>query len=161
MANSYTVATYSPSDVSLSFGGYSVVGWDNITISRTSPSFTTVKGIRGKHTRVPSGDTSATITLSIIQTSQSNDVLSEVHRLDIENGTGRLSITLKDGSGASVFSSDEAYIINYPETTYSGNLEMRNWTIFCQTTRSFIVAGNTNPQDSLFNTVINAVSNIF
>lgn len=161
MANSFTVNTYSAKDVSLSFGGYQIAGWDSISITRTSPSFVTVKGIRGKHTRVPSGDTSATITVSILQTSPSNDVLSEVHRLDIENGTGRLDVMLKDSSGKSVFSSDEAYITSYPETTFSGGFEYRSWTIYCQTTKSYSVGGNSYPQTNLFNKALDAVSNIF
>lgn len=161
MANSFTVNTYSPKDLSLSFGGYQIAGWDSISITRTSPSFITVKGIRGKHTRVPSGDTSATITVNILQTSPSNDVLSEVHRQDIETGTGRLDIMLKDNSGNSVFSSDEAYITSYPETTYSGNFEYRTWTIYCQTTKSYVVGGNSYPETNLFNAALNVVRNIF
>lgn len=161
MANSFTVNTYSAKDVSLSFGGYQIAGWDSISITRASPSFVTVKGIRGKHTRVPSGDTSATITVSVLQTSPSNDVLSEVHRLDIENGTGRLDVMLKDSSGKSVFSSDEAYITSYPETTFSGGFEYRSWTIYCQTTKSYNVGGNSYPQTNLFNKALDAVSNIF
>ena len=57
------VNTYSPTDVKLVIGGYTIVGWDNVTIARRSQGFITIPGIRGKHTRVPSGDTSATITL--------------------------------------------------------------------------------------------------
>lgn len=161
MANSFTVNTYSPTDLSLSFGGYQIAGWDSISIVRNAPSFVTVRGIRGKHTRVPSGDTSATITVSILQTSPSNDVLSEVHRQDIESGTSRLDIMLKDSSGNSVFSSDEAYIVSYPETTYSNGFEYRSWTIYCQTTKSYIVGGNAYPETALFNAALNAIGNIF
>lgn len=161
MANSFTVNTYSPKDVILSFGGYEIAGWDNITIARTSPSFVTVKGIRGKHTRVPTGDTSAYISLNILQTSPSNYVLSEVLNQDEINGTGRISLTLKDNSGNSVFSSDEAYITGYPEVVFSGGFEYRSWSLFCQKTDSFTVGGNNYPETSLFNAALNAVSNIF
>lgn len=165
MANSFTVNTYSPKDVSISFGGYPLAGWDSITISRNAPSFVTVRGIRGKHTRIPSGDTSATITVSILQTSPSNDVLSEVHALDLQYGTGRLALTLKDSSGKSVFSSDEGYIVAYPEVVFSGGFEYRSWTIYCQTTKSYVVGGNTYPQTTIFNSALDAInsatSNIF
>lgn len=161
MANSFTVNTYSPTDLNLSFGGYSIAGWDNITITRNAPSFITVRGIRGKHTRIPSGDTSATITISILQTSPSNDVLSEVHALDIEQGTSRLSLMLKDSSGNSVFSSDEGYIVSFPEVTFSGGFEYRSWNIFCQTTKTYTVGGNAYPETNLFNSALDAVSNIF
>lgn len=157
----FTVNCYSPSDVTLSFGGYQIAGWDTISITRRSQGFITVPGIRGKHTRVPSGDTSATITISLLQTSQTNDVLSEIHRLDLEYGTGRIALTLKDNSGNSVFSSDEGYITGYPETVYSGGFEQRVWTIFAQTTQSYNVAGNGTPNTNLFNSALNAVTSLF
>lgn len=155
------VNTYSPDDVTLIIGGYQAAGWNSISIMRRSNGFVTVAGIRGKHTRVPSGDTSATITLTVIQTSPTNDVLSSVHSMDLIDGAARISLTLKDRSGRSVFSSDEAYIVGYPETTFSGQFEQRVWNIFCQTTGSYTVGGNTRPETSLVDGVIDAISNIF
>lgn len=159
MSNNFTVNTYSPSDVQLVIGGYLVSGWQSISISRRVESFRTIPGIRGKHTRVPSRDTAAMITFPIIQTSQANEVMSYIHELDIEEGTGRLALTLKDNSGKSVFSSDEAYITGYPAVTFNDGFEYRTWKIFCQTTKSFIVAGNTRGETSVFNTAVNEISN--
>ena len=119
-----SISTYSPSDVKLVIGGYTIVGWDNVTISRRSQGFITIPGIRGKHTRVPSGDSSATITFSLIQTSPSNDVMSAIHELDLVEGTGRIALTLTDLSGRSVFNSIEAYIVGYPEVTFLGSLNI-------------------------------------
>lgn len=165
MANTFSVNTYSPSEVVFEIGGYQLSGWDTMAVVRRVQSFTPVAGIRGKNTRVPSRDTSATITISLIQTSPSNDVLSRIHQLDIERGTGRMTILLKDNSGRSVFSSDEAYITGYPEVTFSGDFEMRTWSIFCQKTQSFTVGGNTRPEtslvDSLISGVSSAIGNIF
>lgn len=159
MSNSFSISTYSPSDVQLIIGGYPVGGWQSISINRRTDSFRTIAGIRGKHTRVPSRDTSATITFPLLQTSPSNEVLSTIHELDILNGTARLSLTLKDGSGKSVFSTDEGYITGYPEVVFSGDFEYRVWKIFCQTTKSYSMAGNTRGETSVFDTAINEVSN--
>ena len=65
------VYTYSPSEVQLTFGGYTVTGWQSISITRSVDAFKPVRGIRGKHTRVRSIDTSCTITVTILQTSMS------------------------------------------------------------------------------------------
>ena len=65
--NKMSVQTYNPADVLLDIGGYTLAGWESISISRRSLGFITVPGIRGKHTRVPSGDSSATITISLLQ----------------------------------------------------------------------------------------------
>lgn len=159
MSNSFTVNTYSPSDVQLIIGGYTVSGWQSLSISRRTESFRTIPGIRGKHTRVPSRDTSATISFPILQTSQANEVMSYIHELDIEEGTGRLSLILKDNSGTSVFSSDEAYIVGYPEAMFSDGFEYRAWRIFCQTTKSYTIGGNTRGATSVFDTAVSEISN--
>ena len=153
MANSFSVFTYSPSDVHLIISGYSLAGWDSISIARPDKSINVVKGIRGKHTRVINEDTSATISVRLLQTVQANDVLSEIHELDRQQGTGRLTLTLRDSSGRSVFSSNEAYIVGYPTVTYSGNFEYRLWSIFCQTTSPHIVGGNSTPTTSLLDSI--------
>lgn len=150
MANSFTVQTYSPKDVILTVGGYQLVGWQSINISRSVKGFTVIRGIRSKNTRVPNVDTSATINISLLQTAQGNDVLSYIHELDLDEGTARIALMLKDRSGRSVFSSNEAYITSYPTAMFSGQFEYRNWEIFCQTTQSYVVGGNARPATDLF-----------
>lgn len=157
---SFSVHTYSPSDVILTVGGYDIDRWESITIARNAQGFTPVRGIRGKNTRVINKDTSAVIQIPILQTSQSNEVLSGIHSQDLVNGTGRLVLMLKDGSGNSVFTSNEAYILGYPETVFSGTFEYRIWSLYCQTTATYIIGGNARPSTSLFDSVVNEISNL-
>lgn len=165
MTNSFTVNTYSPRDVILTIGGYQLTGWQTITINRTVKGFSPIRGIRGKHTRDQSRDTSATITISLIQTSQGNDVLSYIHELDLEEGTARIDLMLKDNSGRSVFSSNEAFITGYPAAPFSGQFEYRNWEFFCLSTTTYVVAGNAKPATALFDKALSEagefVNNIF
>lgn len=163
MANGFSVSTYSPSDVALVIGGYTLAGWDRISIVRRTDNFKPIYGIRGKHTRVRMGgkdarESSAFITIVLSQESQTNDVLSDIHRQDIEQGTARIALTLKDSSGSSVFSSDEAYITNFAAAEFSNDFGTREWRIFCQTTETYNVGNNTRPQTSIFDTAINEVS---
>lgn len=150
MANSFTVNCYSPKDVILTIGGYQLTGWQSINISRTVKGFTVIRGIRGKNTRVPNVDTSATISISLLQTAQGNDVLSYIHELDLDEGTARIALMLKDRSGRSVFSSNEAFITGYPTATFSGQFEYRSWELFCQSTDTYTVGGNAKPASDLF-----------
>lgn len=165
MANTFTVNTYSPKDVILTIGGYQLTGWQNITVSRSAKSFTVIRGIRGKNTRVSNKDTSATITFSLIQSSQGNDVLSTILTADEENGTARLAITLKDRSGGSIFSSNEAFITGFPVSTFSGQFEYRSWEIFAQSTSTYNVGGNAEGSTGLVDNILNElgdfVDNIF
>jgi len=144
-----TVNTYNPSDVYLIICGHQCESWQEITVERSTPSFKHIKGIRGKHTRVRDVDSSAIITITVMQTSETNDILSEVHRLDIESGTGRLEITLMDKSGTTLISSIEAYIPNYPAKTFSDTIEFIPWTIQCQSTEDFVIGGNSQPSAPL------------
>lgn len=165
MANSFTVNTYNPRDVILTLGGYQITGWQNVTVSRTVKGFTVIRGIRGKNTRVPNKDTSATITMTLLQTSQANDVLSYIHELDLDEGTARIELTLKDRSGRSVFSSNEGFIVGYPVSTFSGQFEYRSWEIFAQSTTTYNVGGNARPSTDLLDSALSElgdfVDNIF
>ena len=165
MSNSFTVQTYSPKDVILTVGGYQVTGWQSISVSRSVKGFTVIRGIRGKNTRVKNVDTSATINLSLLQTAQGNDVLSYIHELDLEEGTARISLLLKDRSGRSVFSSNEAFITGYPTVTFSGQFEYRNWELFCQSTGTYAVGGNAKPATDLLDSALSEagkfIDNIF
>lgn len=162
------VYTYSPSEVQLTFGGYTVTGWQSISITRSVDAFKPVRGIRGKHTRVRSIDTSCTITVTILQTSMSNDVLCRIHDLDLEYGSGRIELLLKDMGGTGVFSSAEAYVLGYPEVVYSGEFEYRQWRLFCQNTGNYTIGGN-GQTTSIFSNIFNsaaglvntAINNIF
>lgn len=149
MTNTFTVNEYSPKDVILTIGGYQLVGWQSVTISRNAKIFNPYRGIRGKHTRIKNKDTSATLNIYLLLTSQGNDVLSTILLADEENGTSRLALTLKDKSGNSVYSSNEAYLTNYPVATYSGQFEYRNWEIFCQSTQNYNVGGNAKSVSTL------------
>lgn len=160
------INTYSPEEITLAFGGYVLAGWNTISISRNTDGYTPIRGIRAKNTRVRNSDTSATISFSCLQTEEANDILSKVHALDLQYGTARLSITLKDNFGSSLFHSNEAYITSYPEVVYAEGFEYRIWTIYCNTTEAdWTVGGNLKPStrlyDSVVNVVGNAVSNIF
>lgn len=164
MSNTFSVVTCSASDVILTLGGYTITGWDVFSLQRRVKGFTPVYGIRGKNTRVQNVDTSATLTITLIETSPSNDVLSAIHELDLENGTARIALMLKDNSGNSVFNSAEAYITGYPTVSYSGEFTYRTWEIFMQSSATYIVGGNargsTNLLDSLLSSASSAISSI-
>jgi hypothetical protein len=157
-----TVNTYSPSDVDLLINGYKVSGWKTVEIKRDSDSYKFIRGCWGKNTRVRNRNTSALIEVVISQTSETNDVLSEIHRKDTVDpdadefstaDCGRLVVTLKDRSGTSAFQSEDAYIVAYPSGRYSSNFEDRSWMIQCLSTNTFTIGGNLRPSTALFDSI--------
>lgn len=129
------VSTYSPEEVYLTFGGYMVEGWETITVSRSSREYKTIKGIRGKNTRVKDPNNHAVITVVCHQTSMVNQVMSDIVALDRTTEGVRLEVSLIDGNGWEVFTSEEAYVEGTPERAYSANLGTREWKIECLTSR--------------------------
>lgn len=144
-----SVNTYNPSEVYLLICGYPCESWKDIEIERDGASFKHIKGIGRKNTRVRNRDSSARITINIMQTSELNDLLSEIHRLDLENGTGRLEVALFDKSGSSIFQSIEAYIIGYPKKIFSEAIDFIPWVIQCRSTEDYIIGGNIQPNAPL------------
>lgn len=145
-----SIYTYVPSEVQLLIGGNHIVhGIVEISAKKNSKTFEIVKGIRGKNTRKRNQDTSCTISVTLLQTSTSNDVLSEILWLDSQIGTGRLSLQLKDSSGSTRIKSDDAFIEDYADITFQETIQGRVWNIQCLTTSSFVVGGNASPPSLL------------
>lgn len=126
-----TVQTYSASKVSLVIAGYTVEGWDKITISPDMPTFRQVNGIRGKNARIRLNNNAATIKIEVPLTSTLNPIFYELVNLDSTFGTGRLEITIKDVMGWEVFSTDQAYVEAPAVSEFSEKISSRVWTIRC------------------------------
>lgn len=158
----FEVATYTSSDVFLVISGYTIQGWNSITITRTAPEFKVIRGIRGKHTRVRNKDSSCTITISLSQVSPTNDVFSDILKKDISEqessyGNGKLAISLVDKSGSSKFTSSEAFITGFPlSIPFSDNVSDRQWEIFCQKS-DWNVGGNASPSNDVVKTILGAL----
>lgn len=132
------VLSYVPSNVVLLISGLQIQGWNNIRISRNTPAFRQIRGIRGKNTRTRIKDSSATLTIETPQTSLVNEVLSKCLEADLETGAVRLEITLKETTGTSFFSTTTAYITAYPELSYSNSISSNTWTLSCDESQVFI-----------------------
>ena len=132
------VLTYVPSNVALILSGSQIKGWNSITISRSDPVFKQIRGIRGKNTRTRIKNSSATITIETPQTELFNEVLSMVLEADSVNGTARLEISLMESTGSSFFTTNTAYISQWPELRYSGELGVNVWTLTCEDSEIFV-----------------------
>jgi len=148
--NTSRVATLSPTDVTVVISQASfthvVSGYSedsNITVERGSDSYEKHVGIDNKTSRVYKSDKSGMITLSLAQTSVSNDVLDLLQRNDAaaRNSSGLFSVTVKDGSGRSVYHSLEAWISKVPNSAFGSSMQMREWVIQAAEMTS-IIGGN-------------------
>ena len=144
--------TYIPSKVDIEISGYLVQGHTEVSFQLDNPQFTTVRGIRGRNTRVRSKNSSGVLTITLLQTSPTNDLFSDIVAKDLQFGTGRLLVKIKDKSGSSLFFSDEAYIAGFPTLAFSDVAGTRTWTINCLSVPldQLKVGGNYKPVLDIF-----------
>lgn len=153
------LATYAPDEVvviiSQKSSGLSekVMGFMEdsfITIARMNESWTHTTGADNLATRTYSANSSGTITLSIMQSSNSNDVLTALWERDnnLKNNKGLFSITVKDASGRSVYYSPEAYIGKIPDSAFGSGVSGRDWVVNCTNLKHYI-GGNSVVSDEI------------
>jgi len=156
-----TITTYDPEAIYLVIGEQILVGWNVISITRDSYPILTIKGIRGKHTRVLSYDTSATVRLTLPAGSEWNSIFSSLLTADLTSGTSRLELLLKDTGGTSLFKSSEAFVVNFADVVFDASLSERAWTIQCLSTDVYNVGNTTTPSGSLLDAISSGVSSLF
>lgn len=114
-----------------------------VAIDRNSETFSIYRGADDTKTRIYNSDTSATITVPLQQTSNSNDVLTALYEYDRArlNSDGLFSLQIKDMTGRSLYYSDEAYIGNVPNSNFANSMQLREWQIHAASLNTMI-AGN-------------------
>lgn len=138
------VTTVDPKNVIISIGGFPMSGFVDGTfleISSDTEQFTKVTGADGYVTRVKSNDYGATMTLTLAQSSPSNDVLSTFFNLDRTVNGGIVPILVKDLSGTTIIFSATGWIQQFPDISYSNDISERAW-IFDLANMDLFIGGN-------------------
>lgn len=151
MAND--VLTYSPADVSIVLCGYALTGVVSITLKWNSRPFTVHKGIRGQHTRVYNSDLQAKIVLEILQTSITNDILTDILVQDRRLKSGRLELLVKDVGGTTAYQTTDCFLAMYPDVKHHNGLELRTWEIEVLSWTDGGLGGNAKEGVDLFDSV--------
>ena len=130
-------------------GGYAEDS--NINIEHDAETYQHHTGIDNVATRIHNANTSGKITISLAESSASNDVLYALHQYDVDSRSnkGLFSLTIKDGSGRSVMFSQEAYIGVVPNQQYGASVNNREWVFHC-TRMTNVLGGNglVSPEDA-------------
>lgn len=134
------LATFAPNDVSIILSQESsgivhiLSGFSEdsiISIERNSETFELYTGADDTNTRIYKANTSATMTVPLQQTSNSNDILTQLYINDknTRDSSGLFSLTVKDNSGRSTFFAEEAYIAVVPNAEFGNSMQLREWQI--------------------------------
>ena len=132
------LATYSPEDVvvilhntkfSHQISGYTEGSF--LEVERIIPHAALTNGADGTNARVVRAVKNCDISLTLMQTSESNDILSQLLVLDegSRDGSDVFAITIKDNTGRTVMSSAAAFIGTVPNVSFSQEVSDRPWII--------------------------------
>lgn len=139
--------TYDPNEVSLIVGAIPISGYADgsfIECSKESPDFNDVVGADGEVARSKSNDPRWTLTITLLQTSQSNAVLSALRASDLlaGNGAGVVPVLIKDNQGTTLMAFANAWIMNPPDVTFDREATERAWELRCIEAAPVVIGGN-------------------
>ena len=142
------MATYSPQKIEVSINGKSMSGFADgtfVNVVKTSDAFTMSTGADGNTARIHSADSSGTITLTLQQTSASNDYLSQLALIDETTQQAVFMIQVKDAMGTSLWIANQAWIRKLPDSEFSNDMATREWNIDCASLISNVGGNNAFP----------------
>jgi hypothetical protein len=125
-------STYNPKSLQVVIGGHIVTGLADGTSVKYKYNNDAVKikvGTGGAAARALSADLSGKITITLLQTSASNEFLSSLAASDRLLGDGVAPVMIKDVSGSSVATAAQAWVATVPEVSYSDDIETREWVL--------------------------------
>lgn len=139
------VKTYDPKDISVIFGGKIITGFGDgtfVVIERNEQTFNLKVGVDGEGTRAKSNNKSGKITLTLMQSSASNDDLSAFAAADELSNTGVAACLLKDGNGSTVCAAATAWIQKPANVENAKEVSTRTWVIESDEIDMFVGGNN-------------------
>lgn len=139
-----SIKTYNPNDTVFTFGGNIMTGYADgvfLSIVRPEDMYNTTVGANGEVVRVQSNNTMSEVTLTLLQSSLSNTILSAIHELDIVSGFGVLPIAIKDLSGLTTFFAGDGFIKKYADQEFGKEISNREW-VFTTAESNILIGGN-------------------
>ncbi len=128
---------YDADQVRISIAGIPIAGGyadgEFCRIERETEAFTDVVGTDGEVTRSKTKDNRATVTVLLMQTSDSNLLLSALHNTDklTSGGAGVGPLLIEDGNGITLHEAAQCWIQNSPDVSYDREPTAREWIIRC------------------------------
>lgn len=116
-------------------GGYGASG--ALKIEMDEPTFSKTVGVDGEVTRNVSNSRAGKVTITLMNTADTNDLLALAHLLDELTGVGVGVLLIHDMGGRWTLASDEAWIQGQPATTFGKETDSREWVIDCATMTLF------------------------
>lgn len=127
---------YDSDQITLSLAGILLGGYaegEFCRIEQEADNFTDVAGTDGEVSRSKVNDKRATITFLLMQTSESNALLSALANLDANTpgGAGVGALLIRDRQGTTIYKAAEAWVSRPPNVSFDQAATTREWTVRC------------------------------
>jgi len=124
--------TYDFKQVAVSFGGKLLTGFaegDAITIEPVEDLYKMKVGADGEVSRSRMNNLSHVCRLRLMQTSDANDIMTAFMLAD-QNGNGGVEpFFIKDGSGRSLETAEQAFVMRAPDRGFGAEDGTREWVV--------------------------------
>lgn len=138
--------TYNAARITVVFAGFPISGFADGTfvhVTMVNDGITTQVGADGEIARAINTDRRCTVTLTLQQTSESNDFLSTFFNIDMLTCGGRAGpILIQDLCGTTLFMSAQAWIVKMPDMEYGKEILTRAWQLQTTWPSVYNVGGN-------------------
>ncbi len=129
-----TVKNWDPARIRITFAGAPISGFADgafVTARRRNPTWTMVSGADGETARSKSNDKTGEVVITLLQSSQSNDILSAQALLDELTGNGVSPLLIQDLNGTTLLQEETAFVQQPADVTLAKEIEAREWTLLC------------------------------
>lgn len=138
------VKTYDPKQVAVTVGGKILSGFADgtfIKVERNEQAFNQKVGVDGEGTRAKSNNKSGKVTITLMQSSSSNDDLSAFAAADELSNTGAVPLSVRDQSGRTVVAALTAWVQKIADAEFAKEVMTRVW-VFESDELNIFVGGN-------------------
>jgi len=139
------VKTYDPKQNAIIVGGHIVSGFADgtfIVVERNEQAFNLKVGADGEGCRVKSNNKSGKFTLTLMQSSSSNDFLSALANADELTGEGVAPCLMKDNSGTTVCAGATSWVQKQANVENAKEATTRQWVIETDELDMFVGGNN-------------------
>lgn len=127
------VRTYDPKRVIITIGSHTVTGYGEDTFVSVEPEgdgTAAIAGADGEVARALNHNPLHTVTITVLQTSPTNDYLSRLLALDrASGGRGVVPMQIRDLIGTTVIAGSQAWVVNTPSVEYGNEVGEREWEL--------------------------------
>jgi hypothetical protein len=100
-----------------------------VSIEFNEDQFSLQMGTDGEGTRSKSNNYSARVTISLMQTSDSNQVLQGFWNSDRLSDSGIFPFLLKDNSGRTIYAAEQMWVAKQPSAEFGREAGAREWVL--------------------------------